>query len=478
MRVCVLQPDYAASVVDYRRYDPPRDLSPFLPGHTVDHVALDKRTTYAQLRNLATRGYDIFVNLCEGYLDWDVPSIDVIDALERLNLPYTGPTAALYDPSKPLMKYVAHTADVATPAHAVVATTADLASAVAGLRLPLFVKPAHAGDSLGIDETSLITDPAALEPRVASVVAEFGQALIEEYIAGRELTVLVVAGVDVDEEPVALTPVEFVFPPNRAFKTYALKTSELHPECNRPVRDPALAARLRDAAVRIFRAFGGVGYARLDFRLDRNDALFFLEINFTCSVFYRDSYQGSADYILANSAMGAEGFATRIIADGIARHGRKQRPFAIRGNSISGYGIVATRPIAAGEVVFRGEERATRIVTACHVATNWSAEAREVFRRYAYPLSDELYALWDVDPTAWAPQNHSCDANTTFAGLDVVAARDIPAGGELTLDYAEFMNEDSEPFVCRCGSASCRGTVTGTPGSSVTARETDRHSRV
>jgi hypothetical protein len=40
MKVCVLQPDYSTSGVDYRHYDPPRDLSALLPGHTVDHVAL------------------------------------------------------------------------------------------------------------------------------------------------------------------------------------------------------------------------------------------------------------------------------------------------------------------------------------------------------------------------------------------------------------------------------------------------------
>ena len=121
MKICVLQPDYSASSVDYRNYDPARDLSALLPGHTVDHVALKKLTTYAQLKRLSTQGYDIFVNLCEGYLDWDVPSIDVIESLERLQLPYTGPTATLYDPSKSLMKYVAYTVGVRTPAHVLVA---------------------------------------------------------------------------------------------------------------------------------------------------------------------------------------------------------------------------------------------------------------------------------------------------------------------------------------------------------------------
>ena len=59
-------------------YDPARDLARLVPEHEVYHVALDKRSTYRQLKALAGAGYDIFVNLCEGYLDWDIPSIDVM----------------------------------------------------------------------------------------------------------------------------------------------------------------------------------------------------------------------------------------------------------------------------------------------------------------------------------------------------------------------------------------------------------------
>ena len=470
MKICVLQPDYSISNVDYQHYDPRRDLTWLLPGHTVEHVAVNKLTTYRQLRKLASQGYDIFVNLCEGYLDWDVPSIDVIEAMDRLSLPYTGPTAALYDPSKSLMKYVAYTAGVRTPAHALVTSVDGIERAIAGLRYPLFVKPSHAGDSLGVDEHSLVHDARELKAKVAETLEEFGDALIEEYIDGREFTVLVVASPTDGERASALTPVEFVFPAGPHFKTYALKTSELHPDANIPVRDADLAARLDDAAVRVFNAFGGIGYARMDFRMDALGQLFFLEVNFTCSVFYRDGYEGSADYILKNDAMGQAGFAERIIAEGIARHRRKLKPFAMRGNGVSGYGIFATENIADGTVVFRGEGRAHRIVTARHAAS-WGDEARLQFRRYAYPLSSEVFALWDAEPAEWAPQNHSCEANTHFVGLDVVASCAIATGEELTLDYATFMSDDSEPFACTCGSALCRRVVLGTEANSVTARE-------
>ena len=126
MKVCVLQPDYSTTDVDYKQYDPPRNLAPLLPNDQVDHVFLNKLTTYKQLKELRAKKYDIYVNLCEGYLDWSIPSIDVIHALDSLNLPYTGPNAVLYDPPKALMKYVAYCAGVKTPNFAEISNTTSL----------------------------------------------------------------------------------------------------------------------------------------------------------------------------------------------------------------------------------------------------------------------------------------------------------------------------------------------------------------
>lgn len=63
----------------------------YCPVMRVDGVPfLNKLHTFKQLSDLRYKGYDIFVNLCEGYLDWDIPSIDVIYAMETLKLPFTG----------------------------------------------------------------------------------------------------------------------------------------------------------------------------------------------------------------------------------------------------------------------------------------------------------------------------------------------------------------------------------------------------
>jgi D-alanine-D-alanine ligase-like ATP-grasp enzyme len=470
MKVCVLQPDYSTTGVDYKNYDPPRQLARLLPGDEVDNVFLNKLTTYKQLKELSKKGYDIFVNLCEGYLEWEVPSIDVIYSLELLDLPFTGPTTKLYDPPKQLMKYLAYCEGVRTPAFGIITSLEDIDSVLSQLKFPLFVKPAKAGDSLGVDEHSLVHSRIELQQKCISIINEYGPLLVEEYIEGREFTVLVAANGD-GHSCTVFRPVEYLFPEGREFKTYALKTSELHPDCNVPCEEPDLDAALRSAAKKIFSGFNGVGYARLDFRVNSNREIYFLEINFTCSVFYTDGYEGSADFILKYDGIGQDGFLKHIISEGISRHNRKKKPYTVRGNAIAGYGICANRAIKTGELVFEGEGCSQRLITKRYVDRNWNEDEKMHFRRYAYPVSPELFILWDDDPSEWAPQNHSCDPNTKFDGLNVVAKRDILPGEELTLDYAEFLDQNMEPFECNCGTKNCRGLITGIADNSFSVRE-------
>ena len=143
----------------------------------------------------------------------------------------------------------------------------------------------------------------------------------------------------------------------------------------------------------------------------------------------------------------------------------------MKGNSIAGYGIYAVQDIKSNELIFKGEESAQHIVTRRYVEDNWNVKEKEIFRKYAYPLSKEVFLLWDNDPAGWAPQNHSCNPNTAYEGLNVVALRNIAKGEELTLNYALFLDEHMEPFMCTCGSENCKGYITGTPDISVTNRE-------
>lgn len=424
MKICVLQPDYTGSPVDYGNYDPRRNLSGWLPGDTVDHLFLRKSTTYGQLLDASRRGYDIFINLCEGYPEWDIPGFDVIWSLERLNLPYTGSSPRLFLPSKITMKLVAHAAGVATPAWVAVSSLDQLRESPAGLRYPLFVKPADSGDSLGIDSNSLVENLDQLRAKCAELLPAYPNILVEEYAGGREFTVLVASDSEHPDGVLTLTPFEFVFGPRQSFKTYQMKVAEHHPASNIPVTDTALAGRLRDMAARIFRGFEGECYARVDLRADEAGALQFLEINCECSICYAEGAEGSADYILNHDPMGHTGFLRHVIAEGIVRHRRQQRRFVVRSTPDGGLGCFAATDFSPGEMVLPGERALYRMASvgdACRARPSPPGWPRG------------LRLLPDADPRNWAPFRCAGEANLEWRGLDLVAGRGITAGEELTL---------------------------------------------
>jgi len=145
----------------------------------------------------------------------------------------------------------------------------------------------------------------------------------------------------------------------------------------------------------------------------------------------------------------------------------KEKIYKIKGNAISGYGMYAKWDLPKGSILFQGEEKAQRIVTKKFVDENWDEREKLNFRRYAYPIGKDVYILWDLQPEEWSPQNHHCDANCSYVGLNVIVNRDIKKGEELTLDYGSFLDETMEPFNCNCGASNCRGLIKGIAGNKI-----------
>lgn len=126
------------------------------------------------------------------------------------------------------------------------------------------------------------------------------------------------------------------------------------------------------------------------------------------------------------------------------------------GNTIHGKGLVATAPIAEGEVVWLMDEGA-RIVS-CAVVATWPPEEQEAFRLVGYQCSDDAMAVSDGIERY---MNHSCDPNTWWADdHTLVARRAIAAGEEVTYDYATTETARAWAMPCACGSPTCRDVVT------------------
>ena len=116
MKVAILHPSDEGSTAPFAALDPPCDPTRYLDGPEYSHVWIAKATAVRQVIEVAQAGFDVVINLCDGAWDEDRPGIEVVDALERLNVAFTGAGRSFYDPSRTAMKMAAHAAGVRVPA--------------------------------------------------------------------------------------------------------------------------------------------------------------------------------------------------------------------------------------------------------------------------------------------------------------------------------------------------------------------------
>jgi len=462
MKICVLDDSYEQSETPFKQFDFLPDPLRFLTAHESERHFLHKATAVRQVLDLSKRGFDVFLNLCDGSWDEDRPGIEVVQVLERLQVPFTGASSRFYEPTRQTMKRICHYADIHSPNYFFASDPGGVEAAAATLRFPLIVKHPCGYASIGITKQSRVENPDDLRLQAAATVEAFGDALIEEFIEGREFTALVAENPDDELAPLVYQPVEFRFPEGESFKHFDLKWRDYQRMSCIPVDDPILAGRIKEVSRRFFVGLGGTGYGRCDIRMDQSGELFMLEINPNCEIFYPPGDEGCADFILLNDPAGHQGFVETILRSAMKRAVRETRKWHIRKNPERHYGMYAAQTIEAGGLIERYEEQQHVLVSKAHVNEHWNATQKALFARYAYPISEEVYAMWSSDPEQWKPINHSCDPNAWLDGLNLAARRKIAAGEQITMDYGTFCNETLEPFTCTCGSSECRGVIRGT----------------
>jgi SET domain-containing protein len=128
----------------------------------------------------------------------------------------------------------------------------------------------------------------------------------------------------------------------------------------------------------------------------------------------------------------------------------------VRPSPIHGIGLFAKHAIARGDIV---------AVKGGHVLTaaQWE-DLQPALGPAEIQISEDL-VIAPVDRAerddSMLYTNHSCDPNLAIQGqIVLVAMRDVAPDEELTIDWATTDDGDHE-MRCRCGSAHCRGTVTG-----------------
>jgi uncharacterized protein len=83
-------------------------------------------------------------------------------------------------------------------------------------------------------------------------------------------------------------------------------------------------------------------------------------------------------------------------------------------------------------------------------------------RTHALQIDDDLFIASELPFDDADFVNHSCDPNCGIVGsVLLVTMREVSAGEELCFDYAMTDSDDYDEFACSCGTALCRGTVSG-----------------
>jgi D-alanine-D-alanine ligase len=231
---------------------------------------------------------DVVFNLTERFRDQSALDYTVAGVLEMLDIAYTGASCEglMLARDKALTKKVLAYEGIRIPHFMVCKHGGGAVQRPSDLRFPLIVKPLDEDASVGIAQSSVVRDDDALKERVAFIHEKFDtDAIVEEFIAGRELYIGVMGG----EAPVAFPPIEMVFAEDSTVEsriaTFKAKWSVKYRESKGIQNEIAknlsadLRKRLGEVAVRAYQAAGLRDYGRIDVRLAHDEAIYVVEAN-------------------------------------------------------------------------------------------------------------------------------------------------------------------------------------------------------
>jgi D-alanine-D-alanine ligase len=144
------------------------------------------------------------------------------------------------------------------------------------LGLPVFVKPARAGSSIGITKVS---DWADFDAALATARAVDPKVLVEAAIVGREIELGVLEGID-GGRPEASLPAEIVLAPENDWYDFEAKYLDGKCDFEIPAKlSDQTTEKLREMASEAFIALDGAGLARVDFFVGPDEEITLNEVN-------------------------------------------------------------------------------------------------------------------------------------------------------------------------------------------------------
>jgi D-alanine-D-alanine ligase len=246
----------------------------------------------------------VVFNLLEEFRGEQMLDQNVVSYLELVQMPYTGcnPRGLIIARDKALSKKILHYHRIHAPRFAVVPAGRKLRHKPARLEYPLIVKSLVEEASIGIAEASVVNNDEKLAERVDFMHANVGTSLIlEQYVDGRELYVGVMGNSRLQALPVWELEIRRLRTDAPRIATRRVKWN-LNFQKRRgveigPARDlpPEVERLLVKTTKRLYRLLQLSGYARVDFRLDAEGRLYFLEANPNPDIGYGEEFAEAAE---------------------------------------------------------------------------------------------------------------------------------------------------------------------------------------
>jgi D-alanine-D-alanine ligase len=327
--------DYTQSIAEYTKVFDEIGCSWTWVNVTMSNV----ETVMTDIKN-QTAKTNIVINLCDGDEINGSPGVNVIHALEKNGLIYTGSDAHFYDitTSKIPMKAAFDAHKVATPAWKIITDDTQIEGIFDEVAPLLIIKPAVSGGSMGLSLKNVVDTEGAfsivlhdLKQGYHGWKLDTDGIFVEEFIKGREFTTFLV-GSDY-ENLIFYPPVERVFHESLPEKEQFLSFDRLWETYNEETPLPNeghlyeyaevstdLLPALQDITARAYKAVGGKGYGRMDIRMDRQTgAMFVLEANAQCGISEDENYT-SIGAILRFANKSFTQLIIEILQDALNRH--------------------------------------------------------------------------------------------------------------------------------------------------------------
>jgi D-alanine-D-alanine ligase len=337
LKICILNSDYSKSTSPLKKiYEKfPLDPRVHLKKYDTiewDSVLIDKANIYSQINKLRQKRYDLYFNLCSGVLDDDIAGFEVIRALEYYNLAYTGPNEKFCLLKKSAMKSLALSSGINTPKFYFAYDDKDIELTDKHIATyPMFVKHFNGNDSIGLTSQSKVNNFEEMKLMASKFIFDYGGALIEEFIDGREYTVLVIENEKDKYNPFVLDPIECEFHNGETFKHFYVKNRDVNGSVRKvKVDNVQMKRKLEEMAQKAFIYMYGKSYARVDIRADKNGKLYFLEINAPPTTFWHSPNENNSDFIIKNnSLLKPEEVVLQIIHSGLVGYKKRQLPYYV-----------------------------------------------------------------------------------------------------------------------------------------------------